>query len=152
MNVLLAGVHFPGKLHELNDIGNWALEGLVWEDVEEFFSNGVPVITLHSFVLTSGETSFLDQVMGQLDGFGGSFLFAVVVHFEKWQRRDLLWRYKRWALDQLYPGLLSSTLRHANFGGVTSAVHYICYHNLGVSGGIMVPCVLRTLQHILNAA
>ncbi len=55
-------------------------------------------------------------------------------------------------MDQLYPGLTSSTLRHANFDGVTSAAHYICYSNLGVSGSIMVPCVPRTLRHILNAA
>jgi hypothetical protein len=70
---------------------------LVWEDVEEFFSNGVQVITLHLFVLDFGETSFLDRVMGQFGGFGGGFLFAVDVHFKKWQQRDLLWHYKRWA-------------------------------------------------------
>jgi hypothetical protein len=89
--------------------------------------------------------------MGQLGGFGGGFLFAVDVRFEKWQRCDLLRRYERWALDQLYPGLSSSTLRHADFGGMTSAVHYICYRNLGVSGGITVLCVQCTLRHILNA-
>ena len=33
-----------------------------------------------------------------------------------------------------------------------SAVHYICYRNLGVSGGITVPCIPRTHQHTLNAA
>jgi hypothetical protein len=89
--------------------------------------------------------AFLDQVTGQLGGFGGGFLFAVDVHFKKWQRRDLLWCYKRWALDQLYPGLSSSTLRHADFGGVMSAMHYICYHNLVVSGGIMVLCIPHML-------
>jgi hypothetical protein len=95
MNMPLAGVNFPQKLHEIYNIGNWALEGLVWEDVEEIFSNGVPVITLHLFVLASCKTSFLDQLMGQLGGFGGGFLFVVDVHFEKWQQRNLLWRYKR---------------------------------------------------------
>ncbi len=74
------------------------------------------------------------------------------VHFKKWQWCDLLLCYKRWALDQLYPGLSSSALMHANFGGVTSAVLYICYCYLGVSEGITVPCVPLTLWHILNAA
>jgi hypothetical protein len=82
MNVPLAVVYFPQKLNNIYNIGNWVLEGLVWEDVEEFFSNGVPFISLHSFVLTSSKTSFLDQVMGQLGSFGGGFLFAVDVYFK----------------------------------------------------------------------
>jgi hypothetical protein len=89
MNMPLAGIYFPQKLHKIYNIGNWALEGLVWEDVEEFFTNVVLVITLYSFVLASGKMSFLDKVMGQLGGFGGGFLFAVDVHFKKWQQRDL---------------------------------------------------------------
>jgi hypothetical protein len=60
MNVPLAGVYFPRKLHKIYNIGNWALERLVWEDEEEFFSNGVPFILSHSFVLASSKKSFLD--------------------------------------------------------------------------------------------
>jgi hypothetical protein len=48
--------------------------------------------------------------------------------------------------------LSTMTLRHADFGGVTSASHLVCYQNIGVSGSIPIPCVPCVLWHILNPA
>jgi hypothetical protein len=41
---------------------------------------------------------------------------------------------------------------HADFGGVTSARHYLCFRSISPKHKVGVPCVPWTLSHILNAA
>lgn len=79
-------------------------------------------------------------------------MFSVTVNFDACSRRDLRRRYARWALDHVQLGLSSTIVNHADFGGVTSASHYICFRNISKEGVIYVPCTPRCLSHVLNAA
>jgi hypothetical protein len=54
------------------------------------------------------------------------------------------------ALDTL--GFSSLLIAHADCGGMSSALHLIVFLKIDLSGVGLLPCVPRTLKHVLNAA
>jgi hypothetical protein len=68
------------------------------------------------------------------------------------QRQDIVCLYKMWTALQKDQGLLSSVVSHADFCGVTSAIHLMSYQGANQSIFIALLLLSRVLAHILNAA
>jgi hypothetical protein len=103
-------------------------------------------------VFASGPTKFLAKVRSKLLYHWGGCVFAVEVPFDQCQPGNLYQWYNRWAIKHVPFGLLSTTVSHADFGSVTLACHYLCFHSISSKRKVGVPCIPWTLSHILNAA
>ena len=58
----------------------------------------------------------------------------------------------KWASLQEQQGLLFSIVAHADFGGITSAIHLMSYKRVDPSVFVAPPSLPRVLAHIIDAA
>jgi hypothetical protein len=145
----LAGVVFLGELHAFFKVEEWGDGGMVWHDLSYFEQLREP--PRHCTILASGSISFMDEVRLRMPFHEGGFLFSVDIAFDKGSEWDLQRRYRAWSVTHAVLGLGSTTIRHADCGRVTSAIHYLCYFNIANARSGHVRCMPRTLAHVLNA-
>jgi hypothetical protein len=103
-------------------------------------------------ILASGLHKYLSFVMTKLRSHDGPFIYATDTVFKghcSWGLNCLL---NSWSTLCLQQGLVSSTVRHTNFGGVTSAVHLMSYRGVDQSAFRPQQALPLVLAHILNAA
>lgn len=104
-------------------------------------------------VLCSGLVSFLKELPAGLIQGSILFIHAVEATFARYSRqRDYDRQRRTWSRELKGMGLHCISLRHADFGGITNAVHLIASRGVDSSifqaqGGLP-----RTLGHVINAA
>jgi hypothetical protein len=148
--LLLVRVFFPRAFHDLFLSLGWNTGISIWEDVGGFWELNMfpPDVT----VFALGPIKFLTEVQSKLSYHWGGFVFAIDVPFDQCRLRDLYRRYNCWAIKHVCFGLSSTTVSQADFGSVTLACHYLCFHFILSKRKVGVPCVPWTLLHILIAA
>jgi hypothetical protein len=103
-------------------------------------------------ILALGLHEYLSFVMTKLRSHDGPFIYATDTVFKGHCSRDLNHLLNLWSTLYLQQGLVSSTVRHSNFGGVTSAVHLMSYRGVDQSAFQPQQALPQVLTHILNAA
>jgi hypothetical protein len=103
-------------------------------------------------VLASGSHEYLGFVHSKLKHHKGPFIYSTNIVFKDQQRGDILRLLGAWANVRKGQGLESSLITHADFGGVTSAVHLLSYKNVVTSVFKAPPVLPWTLAHIIDAA
>ena len=100
-------------------------------------------------LLGSGSHEFLRLIMPKLRHHVGPFIFANDMAFTGRRCSKVNRLHRSWAAHDYRMGLESTTVRHADFGGITSAVHGISFRGVDIS--IFTPSapLPRTLHHVL---
>ena len=101
-------------------------------------------------ILGSGSHEFLRLIMPKLRHHVGPFIFANDMAFTGRRCSKVNRLHRSWAAHDYRMGLESTTVRHADFGGITSAVHGISFRGVDIS--IFTPSapLPRTLRHVLS--
>ena len=101
-------------------------------------------------LLGSGSHEFLRLIMPKLRHHVGPFIFANDMAFTGRRCSKVNRLHRSWAAHDYRMGLESTTVRHADFGGITSAVHGISFRGVDIS--IFTPSapLPRTLRHVLS--
>jgi len=103
-------------------------------------------------ILGLGSHEFLRLIIPKLRHHVGPFILANDMAFNDRRCSDVNRLHRSWAAHDYKMGLESTTVRHANFGGITSAVHGISFKGVDIS--IFTPSapLPRTLRHVLSDA
>ncbi len=89
-------------------------------------------------VLVLGSREFFILVMSNMSRHVGPFIHAMEIVFTDHQMRLTEGLYEKWGREFWFKqGLLSATVVHAEFGGVTSARHLLLYR--GVNAAVFPP-------------
>jgi len=101
-------------------------------------------------LLGSGSHEFLRRIMPKLRHHVGPFIFANDMAFAGRRCSEVNRLHRSWAAHDRTLGLESTTVCHAAFGGITSAVHGISFRGVDIS--IFTPSAFlsRTLRHVLS--
>jgi hypothetical protein len=103
-------------------------------------------------ILALGSNEYLSFVLSKLRYHQGMFIYATDFVFKGRRPRDVLRSLQKWASLQEQQGLLSSIVVHADFGGITSAIHLMSYKRVDPSVFVAPPSLPRVLAHIIDAA
>ncbi len=102
--------------------------------------------------LDMGSHECLGFVHSKLKHHEGPLIYSTDIIFKNRQQRDIICLLEAWSKLRRGQGLESNINNHANFGGVTSAVHILSYKHVDPS--VFTPPLVhpRVLAHIINAA
>ena len=103
-------------------------------------------------MLASGSQEYLNYILSKLSHHEGLFIYCTNILTKGQLRQDIERIYAKWAALRGLQGLRSRVLAHAEFGGVTSAIHLISYWGVEDSVFDAPPALPRVLAHILNSA
>jgi len=103
-------------------------------------------------VLALGSQEYLNYILSKPSHHEGPFIYCTDILTKGRLRRDIECIYAKWAALRGLQGLRSRVLAHAEFGGVTSAIHLISYWGVEDSVFDAPPALPRVLAHILNSA
>ena len=124
-----------------------------WRSVKEFSESRWSTVWDNYTVLSSGSMQFLPQVMSKLKTHVGSFVYATDVVFAGRRVRDIQRSYCTMQQQRLVDyGLESVQVLHAEFGGITSAIHLLSYRMLTPDVFRPYNVLQRSLAHVLDAA
>ena len=128
---------FPGYSHWLSKISDFEAMSVVPDEWQDYV------------ILGSGSHEFLRLIMPKLRHHAGPFIFANDMIFTGRRQYDLDRLYRSWTTHDVTLGLDSVVVRHAEFGGVTSAFHVVSFR--GVNRSVFTPTapLPRTLRHVL---
>ena len=128
---------FPGYAHWLSKLADFEAMSVVPDEWQNYV------------ILGSGSHDFLRHIMPKLRHHAGPFIFANDMVFTGRRQYDVDRLYRSWATHDTTLGLESIVVRHAEFGGVTSAWHVVSFR--GVDRSIFTPTapLPRTLRHVL---
>jgi hypothetical protein len=115
----------------------------MWEAPEEW--NGCTI-------LASRLHEHLGFVRSKLKHHEGPFMYSTDIVFKGQQRHDIIRLLGAWAEVYKRQGLESSLIAHADFGGVTLAVHLLSYIRVDASVFKAPPALPWVLAHIIDAA
>ena len=103
-------------------------------------------------MLASGSQEYLNYILSKLSHHEGLFIYCTNILTKGQLRQDIERIYAKWAALRGLQGLRSRVLAHAEFGGVTSAIHLISYWGIKDSVFDAPPALPRVLAQILNSA
>jgi hypothetical protein len=84
-------------------------------------------------VLALGSKEYLGFVQSKLKHHEGPFIYSTNPIVKNRRRRDIIRLLDTWARSRKEQGLKSAIISHADFGGVTSAIHIIGYRHVDQS-------------------
>jgi hypothetical protein len=103
-------------------------------------------------VLASGSNKYLSFVLPKLKYHHRPFIYPTDIVFKDHRQRDIMRLLQKLSSLCVHQGLLSSIVMHANFGGVSSAVHLMSYCRVDPSVFTAPPFLPQVLAHIINPA
>ena len=129
---------FPQQKHWLSSLTDFKLMTSVPDDWQDYV------------ILGLGSHEFLHLIMPKQRQHVGPFIFANDMAFTGRWDSEINRLHRSWAAHDRKMGLESTTVHHAEFRGITSAVHGISFR--GVDKSIFSPSapLPRTLRHVLS--
>ena len=103
-------------------------------------------------VLASGSHEYLSFLLTKLRYHEGPFIYSTDIVFKGRRPRDVKRLYQAWTSLHDGQGLCSRLVSHADFGGVTSAIHLVSYKGIDDSVFDAPPVLPRRLEHVINSA
>ncbi len=86
-----------------------------------------------STVLSSGSHKYLGFARSKLKYHEGPFIYSTNIIIKNRCQRDIICILEAWSKLRREQGLESNMIKHANFGGVTSALHILSYKHVDPS-------------------
>jgi hypothetical protein len=127
---------FPQQAHWLSPLPDFELMTSIPDEWQKYI------------ILGSGTHEFLRLTMPKLRLHVGPFVFANDMIFSGRRRSEIDRLYRSWAAHDYKMGLESITVRHADFGGIMSAVHDISFR--GVDRTIFAPSTPLTRTCVMS--
>ena len=125
---------FPEYSHWLSKLSDFEAMSVVPDDWQDYV------------ILGSGSHEFLRLIMPKLRHHAGPFIFANDMVFTGRRQYDLDRLYRSWITHDITLGLESVVVRHAEFGGVTSAFHVVSFRSVTRSVFTPTAPLPRTLR------